>query len=416
MSRRTLSKRFKSNYPELQPLWIGLFIDILGFYIIIPLLPSIRDTFNTNDVMMGILVSINAIISLISAPIWGRLSDKFGRKYTLFTAESGTCLAFLILSLSNSLELLFISRVIDGIFGGNFPITKAIITDRVPPKDRSLQMTNFGVVHTLAGVIAPGLSGFLSYIPIFGPNYPVALPGLVAAALSLFTMIITLFYIEESWVKAERIKLKQQNENNKNPKINNSKDIRYVLTQYTFHTISFMLYVGPLSLFSESILGLDKLGTIIMLEISGISRAIVRYKFFKITMVKLGERKMAKFGLFILVLCFISLGILGLLYPEAWAFIIIMVLISYGVSCSRGLLISKSTKTVTPDKMGLLNGYTTTIDSSAQALGPSLGPFLYLINPLLYGLSMATFASGAFLMEYKTIIPLVDKIKKEKKE
>ncbi|MBY9007925.1 MAG: MFS transporter [Candidatus Lokiarchaeota archaeon] len=407
--KQKLSGLFKSKYPKLQPLWFGLFTDILGFYIIIPLLPSIKETFNTDDIMMGLLVSINAIISLFSAPIWGKLSDKFGRKYTLFTAESGTCLAFFILAFSNSLELLFISRIIDGMFGGNFPITKAIISDRVPPKDRGTQMTNFGVVHTLSGLIGPGLGGILAFIPIFGPNYPVALPGLCAAFLSLFTMVITLFYLEESWSKTTRLKIEEEIKFKKHRKKKNKNDILYVLTQYAFHTISFMLYVGPLALFAGTIIGLDQIGVIIILEISGLSRAIVRFSLFKPTMKKLGEKKMTKLGLFFLVLSFIFVGIFGLFYPKAWIFIILMVIISYGVSCSRGLLISKATKTVSPDKMGIINGGTTTLDSIAQTLGPTLGTFLYLINPLYYGFTMAIFASGALIMDFKNIVPLMEK-------
>ncbi|KKK42211.1 MAG: Tetracycline resistance protein, class B, partial [Candidatus Lokiarchaeum sp. GC14_75] len=145
----------KRKYPELNNLWIGLFVDILGLFIIIPHLPSLVVTYHTTYFVIGLLVASNAVFSLFSAPIWGKLSDKYGRKPMLLIAESGTCTAFLILAFSNSLPMLFIARIVDGIFGGNFPITKAIITDRVPPKDRGIQMTNFGVVFTLAGLVAP---------------------------------------------------------------------------------------------------------------------------------------------------------------------------------------------------------------------------------------------------------------------
>jgi len=126
----------KRKYPELNNLWIGLFVDILGFYIIIPYLPSLMVIYKTTPLVIGLLLATNAVFSLFSAPIWGRLSDKFGRRPILLIAETGTCSAFLILAFSNSLSLLFVARVVDGIFGGNYPITKAIITDSVPPQDR----------------------------------------------------------------------------------------------------------------------------------------------------------------------------------------------------------------------------------------------------------------------------------------
>jgi len=174
----------KKKYTELTPLWIGLFVDMLGFYIIIPFFAVFIFFFNTTPLVIGLLLATNAAFTLISAPIWGRLSDKFGRKPILIISQMGTFSAFMILAFANSLEILFIARVVDGIFGGNFPMVKAIISDRVPPKDRGLQMTNVGVVHVLAGLAGPGLGGLLSLIQILGAGYPVAAPGF--AAVSLF--------------------------------------------------------------------------------------------------------------------------------------------------------------------------------------------------------------------------------------
>ncbi|MHA2394986.1 MAG: MFS transporter, partial [Promethearchaeota archaeon] len=121
----------KTKYPILKPLWIGLLIDVLGFYIIIPYIPSLIRIFNATPLIIGLLLATNAAFSLFSAPIWGKLSDKYGRRPILLIAEAGTCSAFLILAFSNSLPMFFIARIVDGIFGGNFPLTKAIITDAV---------------------------------------------------------------------------------------------------------------------------------------------------------------------------------------------------------------------------------------------------------------------------------------------
>jgi MFS family permease len=178
----------KAKYPALRPLWIGLLIDVLGFYIILPYIPSLIGIFNATPSTIGLLLATNAVFSLVSAPIWGKLSDKFGRRPILLIAEAGTFTAFMILAFSNSLPMFFIARIVDGIFGGNFPLTKAIITDIVPPKDRGLQMTNVGVVMTIAGLVAPGLGGFLSIFKIFGPRYPLALSGLVSSFFSFLTI------------------------------------------------------------------------------------------------------------------------------------------------------------------------------------------------------------------------------------
>ena len=150
-----MNKKSKKKYPELKVLWIGVFIDILGFFIILPYLPMFMILYNTDPFMIGLLMATNAVFTFISAPIWGKASDHLGRRPMLIICQFGTMIAFLMLAFSDSLEMIFYSRIVDGIFGGNFTLVKSIISDIVPPKDRGLQMTNAGVVVTFAGSIVP---------------------------------------------------------------------------------------------------------------------------------------------------------------------------------------------------------------------------------------------------------------------
>ncbi|KKM95575.1 hypothetical protein LCGC14_1186790 [marine sediment metagenome] len=403
-SKENSAVTIKKKYPQLTALWTGLFVDILGFYIIIPYIPSLIDIYNTTPLVIGMLLATNAIFSLFSAPIWGKLSDKFGRRPMLLIAEAGTCSAFLILAFSNSLALLFTARIVDGIFGGNYPITKAIITDSVPPRDRGLQMTNIGIAHTLAGLIAPALGGFLSVFLILGPNYPLALSGLFAALFSFSTIIITFFFVKESWPKSKREKAEKEFK----IKISllNNKDALYALTQFAFHTFSFLMYVSTLAIFIGLILGLDTLGISIFLTISGVSRAIIRFTLFKPTVRILGEKKMKIVGLLTLIIVFFLIGIFGTFYPMPWIFILLIVFASYGVSCARGLMMSKVTETVSPKEIGKINGYTTTLDSLAQIFGPIIGTLLLQeFDPILFGSIMGMLAFVAFIMAFRKIVP-----------
>lgn len=395
------------RFRNLLPLWISVFIDVLGFYIMIPFLSTLQNIFNTTTIVVGMILAVNAVFTLFFAPILGKLSDKYGRKPLLLISQAGTFSAFLILAFSNTLWLIFLSRVIDGIFGGNFPIAKAIISDEVPPRERGLQMTNIGVVHVTAGLIGPALSAFLSVFLIFGPNYPLALPGLTAAGLSLATMIITALFLKESWPKDKRtlaekkIKIKV--------KIRKNRDATYLLTQYAFHTISFIMYMTSISLFMAAIFGYGPVEVGFLLAISGVSRAIVRFTLFKPTLRWLGEKKMTVLGLIILVVCFF----LTMLVTEPVFLIILMVIISFGVSCSRGLLISKITHTVSPKEMGKINGLTTTLDSVAQIIGPIVGAFLIDLNPVFLSITIGSVAFLAFIMAFKKITPIMLKEQEE---
>ena len=408
-NRKNARSRFSnSDKYNLRPLWIGLFIDILGFYIIIPYLSKLIVVFNTNEVMIGLLLATNALFSLFSAPMWGKLSDRYGRRPVLLIAEVGTFTAFLMVAFSNNLAMLFIARMVDGIFGGNYPITKAIITDSVPPKERGVQMTNIGVAHTLAGLVAPALGGFLAVI-LIAPEFPLFLSGLVASGLSFITIIITIFFVKESWPKS--LREKAEKEIKIKVKIRKNKDATFLLIQYFFHTLSFMTYVGTLAIFIGFLIGPEPAGISILLFVSGISRAIVRFTIFKPTIKLLGERNTTIFGLVILTVSFFLVGICGYFFrTELWIFIIIMVFASYGVSCARGIMMSKITRTVTHKERGKINGMTSTMDSIGQVIGPLLGTFLIQEFPLYwYGIVMGLLAFVAFVMVFKKITPMQSK-------
>ena len=137
---------------------IFVFVDVLGFSLILPLLPYYAADFNASSIMVGLLLSANALTQMIGAPILGRLSDRYGRKPLLIASISGTVIGFLILGWANSLALLFLSRILDGFLGGNVSLAQAYITDSTTRENRA---TGLGLIGAAFGV------GF-----IFGPASP----------------------------------------------------------------------------------------------------------------------------------------------------------------------------------------------------------------------------------------------------
>ncbi|MBA7665580.1 hypothetical protein ES703_73654 [subsurface metagenome] len=163
------------------------------------------------------------------------------------------------------------------------------------------------------------------------------------------------------------------------------------------------MYVATLTIFLWIVLGLNALEIGIVLTISGLFRVIIRFSIFKLTLRLLGENKTTKLGLFIIVITFFLVGFVR----NIWDVILLMLLVSYGVSCSRGLLISKITQSVRPNEMGKINGYITTLDSLAQIIGPIIGTLiLTLYAPAWLGITMSLIALGAFIMVFKEIVPL----------
>lgn len=383
------------SYPRLFPLWAAVFIDILGYYLIIPFLPSFIEIYNTTPWIIGLVIAINAVFTLFFAPLWGRLSDSFGRKPMLLVSQFGTLSAFILLAFSDSLFLIFLSRVIDGIFGGNFPIAKAIISDIVPPKDRGVQMANIGVAHVLSSLIGPGLGGMLFSIG------GIFLPGITASVLSLSTIILTFILLEESWPNVKReIESKEEHQ----PiSIFKDKNAIYLLILWGFHTISFTLLMANISLFLSSIIGLIAFEIGLILTISGIFRAITRFAFFKPVLRLIGEKNMILLGLILFVGMFSVIGLI----ENIILIIIILIFISFAASSVRGNLLSVISQSVSKKIQGRINSYTTSLDSVAQIIGPIIGGAVFdlsvrgIAHPAWWSVIMASIGLIALIMFYK---------------
>ena len=403
-------KILRIAYPALTPLWIAVFIDILGFSILIPFLPFFSQEFNAPAWQIGLLLSTNALFGFFSGPIWGALSDRKGRKPMLLISQLGTLAGFLMLAFSNSMAMLFVSRMVDGIFGGNFPIAKAVIGDVVPPDKRSEQMSNVGVAHVLASLVGPGLGGLLS-------RWGIVAPGLVAASLTCLTILLTVVFLQESnppgkhlssgsdpapWSDRERLESGRPKRRLVRGRLGResiwgNRTARLLLIQWGFHTLSFMVYISCISLFANLRLGLDagQMGRLLM--IAGIVRVFIRFVIFVPLRNRLGDRKTSLIGLGVFVIVFFLLG-----YVENQVqFVSILCAVSFAASCSRGILTGFLSRAVKPWEQGQAMGMSASLDSFAQITGPLVGGFILGSLPLwMYGSLASVLALGAFLMAF----------------
>ena len=389
MTENNNRKLFK--YRMLTPLWIAIFIDVLGFSLLFPMVGFFSDLFNTSMTMIGLIFSVNAMFGFVFGPILAKLSDKYGRRPLLLISQFGTCLAFILTAFSNSLWMLFLARMIDGIFGGNFPIAKAIISDKVPPKDRSIQMANVGIAHVLASLLGPGIGGVLfTWFGLLGP-------GLFAAGLTVITIIVTLTMLEETWPKEKRIQ-PHESKIEVLPKIINNKSALYILILWGFHTTSFTIVMSSLSFFSASVLNLTPIDISILFMTSGIFRTGIRFTLFKPTIRKLGEDNAIRLGLAIFLVCFFLLGF----STSIFVLLILMMFISFAASLTRGPMLSKISQTVSTQEQGKINGFSSALDSMAQILGPLIGPIILdTLPPYWLGITVAIIALPPLVMAFQ---------------
>src|SRR4026209_2661381 len=167
-----------------------VFIDLLGFGIVIPVLPYYAEgtQFNGTPRTVGLLFASYPIMQLIFSPVLGRLSDKHGRRPILLISIIGTGIGFLILGFAKTLWMLFLGRILDGISGGNISTAQAYIADITTKEDRAKGMGLIGAAFGLGFIFGPAIGGILSQWCIHVPFIFAAVLCFVNAVLLYFTL------------------------------------------------------------------------------------------------------------------------------------------------------------------------------------------------------------------------------------
>jgi len=185
--------------PSLLVIWLTVFLDLVGFGIVVPLVPVYGRHFGAHGLVIGLIIAVFSAMQFVSAPFWGRLSDRHGRRPVLLLSTCGAAVSYVLFALSSALEppgaalgLMVVSRACAGICGGNIVVAQAYIADISPPATRSQRMGLIGMAFGLGFIFGPILGGLsLRYLGAAGP-------GGVAAALCGSNFLLALFILVES--------------------------------------------------------------------------------------------------------------------------------------------------------------------------------------------------------------------------
>src|SRR4030095_4343264 len=145
----------KLDFKRILPVIVIILVDLIGLSIIIPLLPLFAARFGANAFVIGILQATYPLMQFIGAPILGRLSDHFGRKPILIISQIGTLAGFVLLGFANSLWLLFLSRIIDGLSGANISTAQAAVADSTTEKTRTQGLGLIGAAFGVGFILGP---------------------------------------------------------------------------------------------------------------------------------------------------------------------------------------------------------------------------------------------------------------------
>jgi MFS transporter, DHA1 family, tetracycline resistance protein len=185
--------------PSVLVIFLTVFIDLIGFGIVVPLVPVYSRHFEAKGVLIGVIIASFSAMQFLAAPIWGRLSDRHGRRPILLLSTAGAAVSYVLFAFSSGLEdhhaalgLMVLSRSFAGLCGGNITVAQAYIADISPPEQRSRRMGLIGMAFGLGFIFGPAIGGMsLKHLGNTGP-------GWIAAGLCAANFLLALFILVES--------------------------------------------------------------------------------------------------------------------------------------------------------------------------------------------------------------------------
>src|SRR5262245_44932708 len=186
----------------MRALFVVCIIDILGFGILIPLVPYMADRFGAPPGVITPILGVYSLCQLLAAPFWGRLSDRYGRRPILMSSLSGACVSYVILGLAHNLWWLLISRMLAGFMAGNIAAAFAYASDISSPENRARALGTVGAAIGIGFMLGPAIGGLLAGNDEHTANF--ALPAIVSAAMSLFAISLVYFMLPESHTAEHR--------------------------------------------------------------------------------------------------------------------------------------------------------------------------------------------------------------------
>lgn len=372
--------------------FLSVFVDMLGLSIVLPVLPYLALRFDASGKEIGYLFSIYAGCQMISIPVSGKLSDKFGRRPLLLVSLLGSCIGFLVQGWSPTFAALLIGRAIAGVFGGSIPIAQSTVADLVDlPSERAKYFAIQGIVLSVAFMFGPGIGAGLAL-------FSLRTPMLVSAGLAGFGFLLCLFYFpahknltsSKGDKDVERNEEKEDNSMQLQNKARNRRCVLLILASSFMSMLSFaaFLYFSGLLLYKRFGWGPLEYGFVSM------ASATLSVLVQAIPYVKLVQN-LGKHGTAILGAILQAVGMLGIAAVDGEVgkvrglplFALSVAFLSAGFAILMPSLTAALSRHATATKQGFVLGISQGLQAAARVVGP-----------LVYGVSFDSNASLPYIV------------------
>jgi len=350
-------------------LFVYVIVELLGYSLILPLLPYYATAFGAQPALVGLLGTANALAQIIGAPLIGRFSDRYGRRPLLILGTAASLAAFVMLGLARSLPLLFLSRIFDGFLGGNISLAQAYITDITDEKSRAKGLGIIGAAFGIGFIIGPAMGGLLS-------RWGYDVPAFAAAGLSAINLLWILLSLPESLTAERRailamhprppITARALLEALRRPRVGP------LLHTRLFYSLAFGIFQANFALFALYRLGLESQSTGYILAYVGLLAVLVQGVAIGRLTARFAERQLIFMGVIVMTLALFAWGFV----PNVPLLLLVLAPLALAGGTLNTVLNSLLTKAVAADEVGGTLGLSAALQSLAGVIAPALGGLL----------------------------------------
>jgi DHA1 family tetracycline resistance protein-like MFS transporter len=363
-----------------QIIFLTIFVNLIGFGIIIPLLPFYAETFGASPLVIGLLFAVFSVCQLVAAPILGEWSDRYGRRPILIFSLLGTVASFVMLALAHSITMLFLARIVDGLSGGNISTARAYVADVTEPKDRARAYGLIGMAFGLGFILGPALSGVLVRVGITAPIWAAAAITLAAAALAWVWLPETVHRARAGTGMPFRHL----------PELLGRPALGRVLVIDFAYWFAFAIFQTTFALFTARRFQFDASQTGYFFSAFGVLGAVVQGGMIRPVVHRLGDKPT-----FIVGLVCSAIGLVAAtLTHSVPVFAVTLVPLALGIGFGHPTISSLVSRAARGDEQGRVQGAASAVESLGRTVGPVWG------NASLqrFGEGMPYISAAAFLM------------------
>ena len=354
---------------SLFPVYLAVLLDLIGFGIVIPLLTFYAEEYGAGPIEVTLLMAVYSFAQFLMAPVWGALSDRFGRRPIMLFSIGMATLCLAGFAWAQSLLLLFVFRILHGAAAANISTAQACVADVTTAENRAKGMGLIGAAFGVGFTIGPLIGGEMSV-------YGLAAPIWLAAGLSAFNWVVAFFWLKET----------QQPDTERHVRsIQPSDFVRVakhplvgacIVLTFTM-TIAFAMMESSFTLFAEHVRGLDAQTVGRMFGIAGITMILIQGGLIGRLVKRFGEARLVPIGIGILT---VGLFLLPLAPPPG-AMVAVFVIIAIGQGIASPSLNSLISQRTPASEQGFVLGTNQSMSALARTIGPAVAGWIYLGGP-----------------------------------